>query len=160
MPAPVLYPPFNVVRLSHADLGVTDLNASRAFRVNMAFANGRGPRPVAFRVPIPLNIIDLPALMAATGYVATIERGPGRHGISNAFFLNVLDRDGHRIELNGSNCQTVDPDHQPIHWDLKDRQRQALWGAPAPRSWFENGSTFAGVATQEPSRNAQPVIAP
>lgn len=31
IPAPVLYPPFNIVRLSHVVLTVTDLQASRAF---------------------------------------------------------------------------------------------------------------------------------
>jgi catechol 2,3-dioxygenase len=31
LPAPVLYPPFNIVRLSHIELGVVDLRASRAF---------------------------------------------------------------------------------------------------------------------------------
>ena len=129
---------------------------------DMAFTNGRGPRlhHTAFWVPTPLNIIDLLDLMATTGYVANIERGPGRHGISNAFFLYVLDPDGHRIEIYCSDYQTVDPDHEPVKWDLKDPQRQTLWGAPAPKSWFENGSTFAGVATQEPTLKAQPIIAP
>ena len=46
-----------------------------------------------------LNIIDLLDLMSTTGYVTTIERGPGRHGISNAFFLYIRDRDGHRTEI-------------------------------------------------------------
>lgn len=129
---------------------------------DMAFTNGRGPRlhHLAFWVPTPLNIIDLLDLMATTGYVANIERGPGRHGISNAFFLYVLDPDGHRTEIYCSDYQTVDPDLEPIKWDLQDPQRQTLWGAPAPRSWFENGSTFAGVPTQEPTLTAQPIIAP
>jgi len=53
---------------------------------DMAFTSGRGPRlhHVAFWVPTPLNIIDLLDLMSTTGWVAHIERGPGRHGISNA----------------------------------------------------------------------------
>jgi catechol 2,3-dioxygenase len=34
VPAPVLYPPFNIVRLSHVEYGVTDLAASRAFYVD------------------------------------------------------------------------------------------------------------------------------
>jgi catechol 2,3-dioxygenase len=34
IPAPVLYPPFNIVRLSHIVLTVTDLAASRAFYVD------------------------------------------------------------------------------------------------------------------------------
>ena len=129
---------------------------------DLAFTNGRGPRlhHLAFWVPTPLNIIDLLDLMATTGYVGNIERGPGRHGISNAFFLYILDPDGHRTEIYCSDYQTVDPDLEPIKWDLKDPQRQTLWGAPAPKSWFENGSVFAGVPVTEPTLNAQPIVAP
>lgn len=129
---------------------------------DMAFTNGRGPRlhHVAFWVPTPINIIDLLDLMATTGYVANIERGPGRHGISNAFFLYVRDPDGHRIEIYCSDYQTVDPDLEPIKWDLKDPQRQTLWGAPAPQSWFEEGTVFAGLTPSEPELKAQPIVAP
>lgn len=129
---------------------------------DIAFTNGRGPRlhHLAFWVPTPLNIIDLLDLMSTTGYLANIERGPGRHGISNAFFLYILDPDGHRIEIYCSDYQTVDPDLEPIKWNLTDPQRQTLWGAPAPRSWFEHGSPFEGVEMQEPILKAQPIIAP
>ena len=129
---------------------------------DQAFTNGRGPRlhHVAFWVPHPIAILDLLDLMATTGYVANIERGPGRHGISNAFFLYITDPDGHRIEIYCSDYQTIDPDHEPIHWDLKDPQRQTLWGAPAPKSWFENGSVFEGLEVKEPSLKAQPIVAP
>ncbi len=129
---------------------------------DMAFTNGKGPRlhHVAFWVPTPLNIIDLLDLMSTTGYLANIERGPGRHGISNAFFLYVRDPDGHRIEIYCSDYQTVDPDLEPIKWDLKDPQRQTLWGAPAPRSWFEEGSVFEGQALRDPVLKAQPIVAP
>ena len=129
---------------------------------DVAFTNGRGPRlhHTAFWVPTPLNIIDLLDLMSTTGYLANIERGPGRHGISNAFFLYIRDPDGHRIEIYCSDYQTVDPDHEPIKWDLKDPQRQTLWGAPAPKSWFEEGSTFVNVPVGEPELKAQPIVAP
>lgn len=129
---------------------------------DVAFTNGEGPRlhHTAFWVPTPLNIIDLCDLMATTGYLDNIERGPGRHGISNAFFLYILDPDGHRIEIYCSDYQTVDPDLEPIKWDLKDPQRQTLWGSPAPKSWFEHGSTFADVETKEPLLKSQPIIAP
>ncbi|MCC6520188.1 MAG: 3,4-dihydroxyphenylacetate 2,3-dioxygenase, partial [Tabrizicola sp.] len=68
---------------------------------DIAFTNGTGPRlhHTAFWVPTPLNIIDLLDLMSTTGWLANIERGPGRHGISNAFFLYIRDPDGHRIEI-------------------------------------------------------------
>lgn len=129
---------------------------------DIAFTNGTGPRlhHTAFWVPTPLNIIDLLDLMSTTGWLASIERGPGRHGISNAFFLYFRDPDGHRIEIYCSDYQTVDPDLEPIRWDLKDPQRQTLWGAPAPRSWFEEGSLFAGSPTRASTLAASPIIAP
>ena len=128
---------------------------------DMAFTHGIGPRlhHVAFWVPTPLDIIGLLDLMATTGHVANIERGPGRHGISNAFFLYVRDPDGHRVELYCSDYQTIDPDHEPIKWDLRDPQRQTLWGAPAPRTWFEEGTEFEGVAVREPVYAASPIVA-
>ncbi len=129
---------------------------------DVAFTNGTGPRlhHTAFWVPTPLNIIDLLDLMATTGWVSNIERGPGRHGISNAFFLYIRDPDGHRIEIYCSDYQTVDPDLEAIKWDLKDPQRQTLWGAPAPRSWFEEGSVFEGTTPIDSDMKAQPIIAP
>lgn len=129
---------------------------------DIAFTNGTGPRlhHTAFWVPTPLNIIDLLDLMSTTGWLANIERGPGRHGISNAFFLYIRDPDGHRIEIYCSDYQTVDPDLEPIRWDLKDPQRQTLWGAAAPRSWFEEGSTFAGARLSESDLKATPIVAP
>ncbi len=129
---------------------------------DVAFTNGTGPRlhHLAFWVPTPLNIIDLLDLMSTTGYVTNIERGPGRHGISNAFFLYIRDWDGHRTEIYCSDYQTIDPDMEPIKWDLKDPQRQTLWGAAAPRSWFELGSLFDGVTVAESDLKAQPIIAP
>ena len=129
---------------------------------DIAFTNGTGPRlhHVAFWVPSPMAVIDLLDLMSTTGYLAQIERGPGRHGISNAFFLYIRDKDGHRTEIYCSDYQTCDPDHEPIRWDLKDPQRQTLWGAPAPRSWFEEGSRFEGVALRESGLKATPIVAP
>jgi 3,4-dihydroxyphenylacetate 2,3-dioxygenase len=129
---------------------------------DIAFTNGLGPRlhHTGFWTASPLHIIDLLDVMATSGHLAAIERGPGRHGISNAFFLYVRDPDGHRIEIYCSDYQTVDPDHEPIHWDLKDPQRQTLWGAPAPRSWFEEGTLFTGVAPCAASLEAQPIVAP
>ncbi|CAN1541847.1 HpaD, 3,4-dihydroxyphenylacetate 2,3-dioxygenase [Paracoccaceae bacterium] len=129
---------------------------------DVAFTNGTGPRlhHTAFWVPTPLNIIDLLDLMSTTGYLANIERGPGRHGISNAFFLYIRDNDGHRTEIYCSDYQTVDPDLEPIRWSLTDPQRQTLWGTAAPRSWFELGSTFDGADLRDSDLKSQPIIAP
>ena len=129
---------------------------------DLALTNGRGPRlhHVALWVPTALNIIHLCDVMATTGYLANLERGPGRHGISNAFFLYVRDPDGHRTEIYTSDYLTVDPDFEPIAWKLKDAQRQTLWGTAAPKSWFEEGTLFEGVEVREPVLEMQPVVAP
>jgi catechol 2,3-dioxygenase len=55
---------------------------------------------------------------------------------------------------------TVDPDLEPIKWNLRNPQRQTLWGSPAPRSWFEEGSVFPGVEPRRPKLEASPIIAP
>ncbi len=129
---------------------------------DIAFTNGRGPRlhHCAFWVANPLHIIEYLDLISTTGYLDSIERGPGRHGISNAFFLYVLDPDGHRIEIYSSDYLTVDPEHEPIKWDIEDPTRQTLWGAPAPRSWFENGSMLEGTEQVDPVYAGTPIVAP
>ena len=106
-----------------------------------------------------MNIIHLCDLMATTGYLANMERGPGRHGISNAFFLYVRDPDGHRIEFYTCDYQTMDPDHEPLRWSLRDPRRQSLWGQPAPRSWFEEGSAFAGTEQRDALFKANVIVA-
>jgi catechol 2,3-dioxygenase len=128
---------------------------------DLAFTNGRGPRlhHIGVWTASALDILHICDVMATSGYLANMERGPGRHGISNAFFLYVRDPDGHRVELFTSDYLTVDPDLEPIRWSLADPQRQTLWGQPAPKSWFEEGSIFTGVAVREPMLAAQPIVA-
>jgi catechol 2,3-dioxygenase len=128
---------------------------------DLAFTNGAGPRlhHVGMWTSGALDILHLCDVMATSGYVTNMERGPGRHGISNAFFLYVRDPDGHRLELFTSDYLTVDPDLEPIRWSLRDPQRQTLWGHAAPKSWFEEGTAFAGVPVTQPALAAQPIVA-
>jgi len=128
---------------------------------DLAFTNGHGPRlhHVGMWTAGALDILHICDVMATSGYLANMERGPGRHGISNAFFLYVRDPDGHRVELFTSDYLTVDPDLEPIRWTLGDPQRQTLWGHPAPKSWFEEGTAFAGVPMRAPELIARPVVA-
>jgi len=128
---------------------------------DLAFTNGRGPRlhHIGVWTAGPLDILHLCDVMATSGYLANMERGPGRHGISNAFFLYIRVPDGHRIELFTSDYLTVDPDLEPLRWSLDDPQRQTLWGHPAPPSWFEEGSEFSAVPVRPPVLQARPVVA-
>jgi catechol 2,3-dioxygenase len=128
---------------------------------DLAFTNGRGPRlhHIGVWTASALDILHICDVMATSGYLPNMERGPGRHGISNAFFLYVRDPDGHRVELFTSDYLTADPDLEPLRWSLDDPQRQTLWGHPAPKSWFEEGSAFASVPVREPALAARPVVA-
>jgi catechol 2,3-dioxygenase len=128
---------------------------------DLAITNGKGPRlhHFCYWVPTAMNVLHLCDVMASSGYLKNLERGPGRHGISNAFFLYVRDPDGHRLELYTSDYFTMDHDHEPLRWSLNDPRRQTLWGAPAPRSWFEEGSPFPAVEVREPAFVARVTVA-
>jgi catechol 2,3-dioxygenase len=128
---------------------------------DLAFTNGRGPRlhHIGVWTASALDILHICDVMASSGFLANMERGPGRHGISNAFFLYTRDPDRHRVELFTSDYLTVDPDLEPLRWSLKDPQRQTLWGHAAPKSWFEEGSVFAGCQVHEPVLEVQPIVA-
>jgi catechol 2,3-dioxygenase len=118
---------------------------------DVALMCGKGPRlhHAGFFVPDEHAILRAADLLAATGYLKSIERGPGRHGISNAFFLYLRDPDGHRVELYTGDYLSADPGWKPIKWKLDNPQRQTFWGAPAPESWFGEASEVVSVFTGE-----------
>ncbi len=128
---------------------------------DIALTNGIGPRlhHVGLWVRGEMDVIHACDVLAASGMGAAIERGPGRHGISNAFFLYLRDPDGHRVELFTGDYRTLDPEFPPIRWDLDDPRRQTLWGHAAPKSWFDDGSPFEGVEPRQPRLPVRPVVA-
>ncbi|HMD78852.1 MAG TPA: 3,4-dihydroxyphenylacetate 2,3-dioxygenase [Nitrososphaerales archaeon] len=107
---------------------------------DVALTTGKGPRVhhAGFTVADRNSVMDCADLLASTGYLKSMERGPGRHGVSNAFFLYLRDPDGNRIELYTGDYLSADPDWTPIKWKLNDPQRQTFWGAPTPASWFND----------------------
>jgi catechol 2,3-dioxygenase len=118
---------------------------------DVALMTGPGPRlhHVGFWTQETGNVLRAADILSASGFETQIERGPGRHGISNAMFLYLLDPDGNRIELYTNDYLIPDPDFEPIRWQLNDPKRQTYWGAPAPQSWFDNATlveTFSGDA--------------
>ncbi|MFS8641389.1 MAG: 3,4-dihydroxyphenylacetate 2,3-dioxygenase, partial [Symbiobacteriaceae bacterium] len=68
---------------------------------DVALMNGAGPRlhHVGFWVGDTHSVLRACDILAAANRADVIERGPGRHGLSNAFFVYLRDPDGHRIEL-------------------------------------------------------------
>jgi|SRR5690625_89600 len=118
---------------------------------DQAFMNGDGPllHHIGFWLPEPAALIHVCDVLASMGMAHTIERGPGRHGLSNAFFLYLRDPDGHRIELYFGDYFTGDGDFEPKRWSVHDKTRQTFWGHEAPDSWFDEASTFLHVITGE-----------
>ncbi len=114
---------------------------------DIALTTGKGPRVhhAGFVVSDRSCVMDCADLLASRGYVSSMERGPGRHGISNAFFLYLRDPDGNRLELYTGDYLSADPDWEPIRWKLNDPQRQTFWGAPTPASWFNDAMLVRSV---------------
>ncbi|WP_096438829.1 3,4-dihydroxyphenylacetate 2,3-dioxygenase [Alteribacter populi] len=127
---------------------------------DVAFMNGKGPRlhHVGFWLSDQLSLIHACDVLASMGYAANIERGPGRHGLSNAFFLYLRDPDGHRIELYNGDYLTSDPDFKPIRWDINDPRRATFWGHEAPDSWFEEASVVQDLFADRTKEIAEPTL--
>src|SRR4051794_540476 len=114
---------------------------------DLALMNGRGPRlhHVAYWLPNALAVLRTCDILAGARMHEAIERGPGRHGISNALFLYLRDPDGNRLEFYTDDYLTVDPDLQPIRWSIEDPRRQTFWGHAAPACWFEEAALVESV---------------
>jgi catechol 2,3-dioxygenase len=114
---------------------------------DVALTTGAGPRlhHIAFWPSDATAILNLCDALGASGWYPAIERGPGRHGASNAFYLYLRDPDGHRIELYTSDYWTGDPDHEPKRWSVTEARRRSFWGQPVPEKWQSESSRLANL---------------
>lgn len=127
---------------------------------DIALMTGVGPRVhhAGFTVPETINVIRACDILAGAGQHEAIERGPGRHGISNALFLYLRDPDGNRIEFYTGDYLTTDLDRPPLRWSINDPRRQTFWGHAAPASWFDEASLVESVQTGELLTTRPPAI--
>lgn len=128
---------------------------------DIAVMNGIGPRlhHAGFWLADQASVLRACDVLAAAGYADSIERGPGRHGISNAFFVYIRDPDGNRIELYTSDYMIPDPDWAPIRWDLNDPRRATFWGHKPPASWFDEAALVESIETGELLPTSPPPLA-
>jgi catechol 2,3-dioxygenase len=129
---------------------------------DVALTGGAGPRlhHLAFATHERSQILHLCDHLGALRESDKIERGPGRHGVSNAFYLYLLDPDGHRIEIYTHDYYTGDPDNPVITWDVHDNQRRDWWGTPVVPSWYANASAVLDLdgnlrATEDPTDTSE-----
>ena len=129
VPAPNLYPPFNILRLSHVDYGVTDLAASKTFYEDVLGCTvaRRNPKVVLVHLKAGDSMIDLLPAPADGGgrnvdhvalridpfdpdaliaHLATFGITPGEvkprfgaEGVGPSLYFD--DPDGNTIELKG-----------------------------------------------------------
>lgn len=75
-------------------------------------------------------------------YGVQVEAGPGKHGISQAFFLYAFEPGGNRVELFGdAGYLILDPDWKPVTWTEEQLDKAIIWfGSPLPAEYFMYGT--------------------
>jgi catechol 2,3-dioxygenase len=109
---------------------------------DVAFTGGAGPRlhHLGFFAHEAHNVLRMCDILGSLSLESCIERGPGRHGVSNAFYVYLRDPDGHRLEIYTSDYYTGDPDHPVLRWSVLDPRRRDFWGNAVIPSWYSEAS--------------------
>ncbi len=109
---------------------------------DVAFTGGDGPRlhHLGFFAHESHQVLRICDILGSLQEESRIERGPGRHGVSNAFYVYLRDPDGHRVEIYTSDYFTGDPDHPVLRWSVRDPRRRDFWGHPVIPSWYTEAS--------------------
>jgi 3,4-dihydroxyphenylacetate 2,3-dioxygenase len=109
---------------------------------DVAFTGGAGPRlhHLGFFAHEAHSVLRMCDILGSLSLESRIERGPGRHGVSNAFYVYLRDPDGHRLEIYTSDYYTGDPDHPVLRWSVRDPRRRDFWGNPVVPSWYSEAS--------------------
>ena len=126
---------------------------------DIALTGGDGPRlhHIAFATSERHQILHTCDVLGALHREHHIERGPGRHGVSNAFYLYLRDPDGHRVEIYTTDYYTGDPDNPTVRWSVDDGRRRSFWGHAVVPSWYTEGSTVLDL-DGEPVPLSAPVV--
>ncbi|EIV92872.1 3,4-dihydroxyphenylacetate 2,3-dioxygenase [Frankia sp. QA3] len=110
---------------------------------DVAFTGGAGPRlhHLGFFAHESHQVLRICDILGSLQEEAHVERGPGRHGVSNAFYVYLRDPDGHRLEVYSSDYYTGDPDHETLRWNVHDPRRRDFWGNAVIESWYTEATT-------------------
>lgn len=96
----------------------------------------------------PQHLMDVADLFTESEY--RLEAGPGKHGISQVYFLYIFEPGGNRVELFGDVGYLIfDPHWKPIVWGEENVDTSIIWfGSPLPDSYFTTGSPDVGRAEE------------
>ncbi len=105
----------------------------------------------------PQHLSDLADVIVESGERCKIEAGPGKHGISQAYFMYVFEPGGNRIELFGDAGYLIfDPDWKPVTWREDNLDKGIIWfGSPLPVEYFLYGTPHVEVASTETTQKEE-----
>ncbi|WP_081801242.1 3,4-dihydroxyphenylacetate 2,3-dioxygenase [Candidatus Acidianus copahuensis] len=85
------------------------------------------------------DIIRAADILASAKLWDSIERGPGRHGVTQGLYIYLRDMDKNRVEFFTSDYTVLDPDKWKVKvWTYdQSRYRSDFWGRPIPESWLK-----------------------
>ncbi|KAK3604983.1 hypothetical protein CHS0354_000648 [Potamilus streckersoni] len=88
----------------------------------------------------PQHSSDLADIFRENGIM--IEAGPGKHGISQAMFMYVIEPGGNRVEIFGDSGYLIfEPDWEPVIWTEKNLGQGIVWyGGSLPAEYFRYGT--------------------
>jgi catechol 2,3-dioxygenase len=105
----------------------------------------------------PQHLSDLADVIVESGERCKIEAGPGKHGISQAYFMYVFEPGGNRVELFGDAGYLIfDPTWKPVTWREANLDKGIIWfGSPLPAEYFLYGTPQVEVAAAVPTAASQ-----
>ena len=100
------------------------------------------------------DVIKAADILASAGLWDSIERGPGRHGVTEGYYIYLRDFDKNRIEFFTQDYVVLDPDKwKPVVWTHDQaKYRSDFWGRPIPESWLNEWVPVEDIFTKELKR--------
>jgi catechol 2,3-dioxygenase len=83
-----------------------------------------------------------------------IEGGPGKHGVTQGYYLYCFEPGGNRVELFGDTGYLIfDPDWQTVVWNVAnevDLEKSSIWfGGQLPKTFYRYGTPIVPGASLE-----------
>jgi catechol 2,3-dioxygenase len=94
---------------------------------------------IAYTLDTPEGILRAADFFSEEG--TRIDAGPGKHGLTQAFFIYAFEPGGNRVELFSGGYAILGPDWQPIIWEGEELARAVVWyGGALPDTFFDEAT--------------------
>lgn len=125
-------------RTPEGDLGVW-MSVSSQVHDLAIMRDGLGERGrlhhVAYYLDTPQDLLRAADTFVEEG--TPIDAGPGKHGLTQAFYIYVFEPGGNRVELFSGGYPIHGPDWEPVIWDGTQIEKAIVWyGGQLPDTFF------------------------